>query len=154
MAACAGAQSDREFAAGARDHRPEAARYPKRSMSFLDNLESNLKALESRTERAPTILAREAAAREAAGSTGLEIAPHAEALRNGTIREQSPDGLSKHRTQQANPGAAGVGRCNPSLGSGARRNWNCVPTPTGVVAVFFDGGIRWKVCRSTWRATR
>jgi hypothetical protein len=52
-------------------------------MSFLDNLESNLKALESREERDPKALAREAAAREAARSAALEIAPHANALRNG-----------------------------------------------------------------------
>jgi hypothetical protein len=52
-------------------------------MSFLDNLESNLKALESRDERDPKALAREAAAREAARSAALQIAPHAEALRNG-----------------------------------------------------------------------
>jgi len=52
-------------------------------MSFLDNLESNLKALEAREERDPQALAREAAAREAARSAALEIAPHANALRNG-----------------------------------------------------------------------
>jgi len=52
-------------------------------MSFLDNLESNLKALESREERDPKALAREAAAREAARSVALKIAPHANALRNG-----------------------------------------------------------------------
>lgn len=52
-------------------------------MSFLDNLESNLKALESREERDPKALAREAAARDAARSAALEIAPHADALRNG-----------------------------------------------------------------------
>jgi hypothetical protein len=52
-------------------------------MSFLDNLESNLKALESRDERDPKALAREAAAREAVRLAALEIAPHAEALRNG-----------------------------------------------------------------------
>jgi hypothetical protein len=52
-------------------------------MSFLDNLESNLKALESRDERDPQALAREAAAREAARSVALQIAPHADALRNG-----------------------------------------------------------------------
>jgi hypothetical protein len=52
-------------------------------MSFLDNLESNLKALESREERDPQALARQAAAREAARSAALEIAPHADALRNG-----------------------------------------------------------------------
>ena len=54
-----------------------------RSMSFLDNLESNLKALESREERDPKALAREAAVREAARSAALQIAPHADALRNG-----------------------------------------------------------------------
>jgi hypothetical protein len=53
------------------------------AMSFLDNLENNLKAMESRTERDPEALAGEAAAREAARSVALEIAPHAEALRNG-----------------------------------------------------------------------
>jgi hypothetical protein len=54
-----------------------------RSMSFLDNLESNLNALESQDERDPKALAREAAAREAARSAALQIAPYADALRNG-----------------------------------------------------------------------
>jgi len=52
-------------------------------MSFLDNLENDLKALESRSERDPEALKREAAARESARSLALEIAPYAEALRNG-----------------------------------------------------------------------
>jgi hypothetical protein len=56
-------------------------------MSFLDNLENNLKALESREERDPATLAREAAAREAARSVALEIAPHADALRNGPFKD-------------------------------------------------------------------
>ena len=56
-------------------------------MSFLDNLENNLKALESRTERDPAALAREAEAREAARSAALEIAPYAEALRNGPFKD-------------------------------------------------------------------
>jgi hypothetical protein len=56
-------------------------------MSFLDNLESNLKALESRTERDPETLAREAAAREAARLLALEIGPHADALRNGPFKD-------------------------------------------------------------------
>ena len=60
-------------------------------MSFLDNLENNLKALESRTERDPAAVAREAAAREAARKSALEIAPHAEALRKGPFK----DGLLK-----------------------------------------------------------
>ena len=52
-------------------------------MSFLDNLESNLKALESRDERDSKAFAREAAVREASRSAALQIAPHADALRNG-----------------------------------------------------------------------
>lgn len=56
-------------------------------ISFLDNLESNLKALESRSERDPEALAREAAAREAARSAALEIAPYAEALRSGPFKD-------------------------------------------------------------------
>jgi hypothetical protein len=56
-------------------------------MSFLDNLENNLKALESREERDPAALAREAAAREAARSVALQIAPHADALRNGPFKD-------------------------------------------------------------------
>ncbi len=56
-------------------------------MSFLDNLESNLNALESRNEKDPKALARDAAAREAARSLALEIAPHAEALRNGPFKD-------------------------------------------------------------------
>jgi hypothetical protein len=56
-------------------------------VSFLDNLENNLKALESRDERDPAALARAAAEREAARSMALQIAPHAEALRNGPFKD-------------------------------------------------------------------
>jgi hypothetical protein len=56
-------------------------------MSFLDNLESNLKAVESLNEKDPKLLARDAAAREAARSLALEIAPYAEALRNGRFKD-------------------------------------------------------------------
>ena len=56
-------------------------------MSFLDNLENNLKALESRDEKDPQTRAREAAAREEARSLALQIAPHAEALRNGPFKD-------------------------------------------------------------------
>jgi hypothetical protein len=58
-----------------------------RIMSFLDNLENNLKAMESRTERDPAALAREASAREAARTAALEIAPYADALRNGPFKD-------------------------------------------------------------------
>jgi len=51
-------------------------------VSFLDDLENNLKALESRDEKDPEARAREAAAREAPRLVA-QIAPRAEALDNG-----------------------------------------------------------------------
>jgi hypothetical protein len=56
-------------------------------MGFLDNLENNLDALESQAERDPETLARKAAAREADRLRAVEIAPHAEALRNGPFKD-------------------------------------------------------------------
>jgi hypothetical protein len=53
-------------------------------MSFLDNLENNLKALESREDRDPRTLERERSAREAERDRVRRTAPHAEALRNGS----------------------------------------------------------------------
>lgn len=107
-------------------------------MSFLDNLESNLKALESRSERDPEALAREAAAREAARSAALQIAPHADALRNGSFK----DGLLTACRQ------IGYRRrilvrpvwldSTLRLEAGAKR-LELRPTPDGVLAVFFDG---------------
>ena len=108
-------------------------------MSFLDNLENNLKALESRTERDPATLAREAAARESARSIALEIAPHAEALRNGPFK----DGLL---TACRNIGHRRRILVRPiwvdstlRLEAGSKK-LELRPTPGGVLAVFFDGG--------------
>jgi hypothetical protein len=108
-------------------------------MSFLDNLESNLKALESRSERDPEALAREAAARDAARSVALEIAPYAEALRNGPFK----DGLL---TACRDIGHRGRILVRPvwinstlRLEAGAKK-LELRPTPSGVLAVFFDGG--------------
>jgi hypothetical protein len=110
-----------------------------RIMSFLDNLENNLKALESRTERDPEALAREAAAREAARSAALEIAPHAEALRNGPFK----DGLltacreiGHRRRILVRPVWVDS---TLRLEAGAKK-LELRPTPNGVIAVFFDGG--------------
>jgi hypothetical protein len=108
-------------------------------MSFLDNLESNLKALESRNERDPEALVREAAARVAARSVALQIAPHAEALRNGPFK----DGLL---TACRDIGHSRRILVRPvwvdstlRLEAGAKK-LELRPTPTGVLAVFFDGG--------------
>jgi len=109
-------------------------------MSFLDNLENNLKALESRTERDPAALAREAAAREAARSTALEIAPYAEALRNGPFK----DGLliacrdiGHRRRMLVRPIWVDS---TLRLEAGAQK-LELRPTPKGVLAVFFEGGV-------------
>jgi hypothetical protein len=108
-------------------------------MSFLDNLESNLKALESRSERDPDALAREAAARDAARSVALEIAPYAEALRNGPFK----DGLL---TACRDIGHRRRILVRPvwidstlRLEAGAKK-LELRPSPSGVFAVFFEGG--------------
>ena len=108
-------------------------------MSFLDNLESNLKALESRSERDPEAQAREAAAREAARSAALEIAPHAQALRNGSFK----DGLLT-ACREIGHGKRILVRpvwidSTLRLEAGAKK-LELRPTPSGVLAVFFDGG--------------
>jgi hypothetical protein len=109
-------------------------------MSFLDNLENNLKALESRDEKDPEALARAAAAREAARSIALEIAPHAEALRNGPFK----DGLLTACREIGHRSRILVRPVwvdsSLRLEAGARK-LELRPTPSGVLAVFFDGGI-------------
>jgi hypothetical protein len=109
-------------------------------MSFLDNLENNLKALESREEKDPEALARAAAAREFARAVALEIAPYAEALRNGPFK----DGLltacrdigHRRRTLVRPIWVDSTLR----LEAGAKK-LELRPTPSGVIAVFFDGGV-------------
>jgi hypothetical protein len=108
-------------------------------MSFLDNLESNLKALESREERDPKALAREAAAREAARSVALEIAPHANALRNGPFL----DGLLTACRDIGHPRRILVRAVwvdsTFRLETGAKK-LELRPTASGVVAVFLLNG--------------
>src|SRR5271163_2828402 len=108
-------------------------------MSFLDSLENNLKALESREERDPAALAREAVAREAVRSAALQIAPHAEALRNGPFI----DGLL---TACRDIGHRRRILVRPiwvdstlRLEAGAKR-LELRPTPGGVLAVFLVEG--------------
>ena len=110
-----------------------------RIVSSLDNLENNLKALESRDERNPEALAREAAARETARTAALEIAPYAEALRNGPFK----DGLlsacryiGHRRRLLVRPVWVDS---TLRLEAGAKK-LELRPAPNGVLAVFFDGG--------------
>jgi hypothetical protein len=109
-------------------------------MSFLDNLENNLKALESREEKDPAALARQAVEREAARSVALKVAPHAEALRNGPFK----DGLL---TACRDIGHRSRILVRPiwvdstlRLEAGAKK-LELRPTPDGVVAVFLEGGV-------------
>jgi hypothetical protein len=103
-------------------------------MSFLDNLESNLKALESREEKDPKALAREAAAREAARSAALQIAPYANALRNGPFL----DGLLTACRDIGHPRRILVRAVwvdsTFRLETGAKK-LELRPTPNGVIAV-------------------
>ena len=57
-------------------------------MSFLDSLENNLKALESREEKDPETLRREREQREAERSAALQRVPHAEALRKSAFTSE------------------------------------------------------------------
>ena len=108
-------------------------------MSFLDNLENNLKALESRSERDPEALAREAAAREAARLVALEIAPHAEALRNGPFKDgllTACRDIGHRRRILVRPVWVDS---TLRLEAGAKR-LELRPTPGGVLAVFLVEG--------------
>ena len=54
-------------------------------MSFLDNLENNLKALESREEKDPEKVRRDQERREADRTAALLRGPHVEALKNSAF---------------------------------------------------------------------
>lgn len=107
-------------------------------MSFLDNLESNLKALESRNERDPEALAREAAARESARLLALQIAPHAEALRNGSFKDAlltACRSIGHRRRILVRPvWIDSILRLEAGTSKLELR-----PTPNGVLAVFLNG---------------
>jgi hypothetical protein len=57
-------------------------------MSFLDNLENNLKALENQEERDPEKVRRDQHRREADRTAALLRAPHAEALRTSPFTSE------------------------------------------------------------------
>lgn len=108
-------------------------------MSFLDNLENNLKAMESRTERDPEALAREAAGREAARSVALQIAPYAEALRNGPFKDKLLTACREigHRRRILVRPVWIESTFRLEAGS---KKLELRPTPEGVLAVLSEGG--------------
>jgi hypothetical protein len=57
-------------------------------MSYLDNLENNLKALENQEERDPEKLKRDRERRESERNAAVLRAPHAEALKNSPFTSE------------------------------------------------------------------
>ncbi len=109
-------------------------------MSFLDNLENNLKALESRVERDIEQVRREQAARENERELALKRAPNAVALRNGPFTQNL---LTACRTI-GHPLRLMVRATwmDTTLRLEARdKKLELRPTPGGVDAVFFEGGV-------------
>lgn len=108
-------------------------------MSFLDNLENNLKALENQEERDPEKVKRESERRDAERNAALLRAPHLEALKNSPFTQEL------------------LGQCR-AIGHGQRvlvrftwlgetlrleaqaKRMELTPTPEGIAAVFSVDG--------------
>lgn len=107
-------------------------------MSFLDNLENNLKALENREERDPEQVKRLREQREAEKSRALLIAPNVAELKNGAFTQQLLNECvvlgHKARTKVHITWLGDVLRLQ------AKENrLELVPTPAGIEARLFDG---------------
>ena len=109
-------------------------------MSFLDNLENNLKALENREERDPEKVKREQERREAERSDALSRAPFVEALKKSPF---TSDLLTQCRT---------IGRTQRLLvqftwiGDNLRldvpgKRMELVATADGIIAVLSHNGV-------------
>jgi len=105
-------------------------------MSFLDNLESSLKSLESNDERRADVQ-RDASHRASEKAKALAAAPYAEALKSGSFTQE----LLAHATRI---GFAQRTKVQPVwLGSTLRlqardRRMGLRPTPQGVIAFYFE----------------
>jgi hypothetical protein len=105
-------------------------------MSYLDNLESSLKNLETNQERGDD-LKRDVKHRASEKARALAAAPHADALKNGTFTHE----FLAHATRI---GFTQRTKVQPTwLGSVLRlqakeRRLEFRPTPEGVMAVYFE----------------
>jgi hypothetical protein len=112
-------------------------------MSFLDNLENNLKALENREERDPEKLKRDQQQREAERNAALLRAPHVEALKHSTFTSEL---LTQCRTighgQRVLVQFTWIGD-NLRLDAKTKR-MELTPTAEGITAVFSEGGVETK----------
>jgi len=109
-------------------------------MSFLDNLENNLKALESQEEKDPAQVKLDRERREAERNAALMRAPHVEALKNSTFTTEL---LTECRTighgQRVLVRFTWIGEIL-RLDAQAKR-MELIPTPDGIMAVISDGGV-------------
>jgi len=108
-------------------------------VSFLDNLENNLKALESREEKDPEKLQRDRARKEAERDAALLRAPHVEALKNSAFTSEL---LTQCRTightQRVLVRFTWIGE---TLRLEAKeKRMELVPTPEGIEAVLSSDG--------------
>lgn len=108
-------------------------------MSFLDNLENNLKALESREERDPEKVRRDQERREADRTAASLRAPHVEALKKSAFTSEL---LTQCRAighgQRVLVRFTWIGE-TLRLDAVAKR-LELVPTADGIAAVFFIDG--------------
>jgi hypothetical protein len=108
-------------------------------MSFLDNLENNLKALENQEEKNPEKVKRDQERREAARSAAIERAPFVDALKHSPFTSQL---LTECRTigrgQRVLVQFTWIGE-NLRLDAGQKR-MELTPTPEGITAVFLEDG--------------
>ena len=107
-------------------------------MSFLDNLENNLKSLES-SEQGREDAGRQQKAREQARSQAQAAAPYAEALRNGPFTAELLKQAS--RVGFAMRTKVHIAWLGTTLRLEAReRRLELRPAATGVVAVYIEDG--------------
>jgi len=109
-------------------------------MSFLDNLENNLKALESIEEKDPEKVKREKERREADRNAALLRAPHVEALKTSAFTSEL---LTQCRTighgQRVLVRFTWIGE-NLRLDAKNKR-LEMIPTPEGITAAFILDGL-------------
>lgn len=108
-------------------------------MSFLDNLENNLKSLESREEKDPEAVQRERERREAERSAALQRAPHVDALKHSPyISELLTQCRTIGRGQRVLVQFTWIGE-NLRLDAKPKR-MELIPTAEGIVAQFSVDG--------------
>ena len=113
-------------------------------MSFLDNLENNLNALERQEEKDPEAVKRDRERREAERNASLLRAPHVDALKNSAFTSEL---LTQCRTigrgQRVLVQFTWIGE-NLRLDAKSKR-MELIPTAEGITAVFLaDGAETWR----------